>query len=178
MEHDVHHIERLNKEDLIKFFDHYISPASNSRAKLAIHLVAQGAPSTVIESAPAGAKNELMLEALTKLFKAHNIDTDIKKLGAHLEQLTISPDNPAPLADAVLSYLIKDANVPEATAKTVVQGLTDADNAGGAEVKSGDASGAPTIIEDVHAFKASLGVSRGPQPVKELSEFEDLEAKL
>ncbi|TID23091.1 Flavin carrier protein 2 [Venturia nashicola] len=178
VQHDVHHIERLNKEDLIKFFDHYISPASESRAKLAIHLVAQGAPSTVIESAPADAKNELMLEALAKLFKAHSIDTDMKKLGAQLEQLTISADNPAPLADAVLSYLIKDAKIPEATAMTVVQGLTDADNAGGAEVKAADHTNAPTIIEDVHAFKASLDVSRGPQPVKDLSEFEDLEAKL
>lgn len=178
MEHDVHHIEKLNKEDLIKFFDHYISPSSKSRAKLAIHLVAQGAPSTVIESAPTDAKPELMLEALTKLFKAHSIDTDMKKLGAQLEQLTISADNPAPLANAVLSYLIKDANVPEATAKTVVQGLTNADSVGGADVQAKDALDAPTIIEDVHAFKASLGVSRGPQPVKDLSEFEELEAKL
>lgn len=132
----------------------------------------------MIESAPAGAKNDLMLEALTTLFKAHSIDTDMEKLGAHLEQLTISADNPAPLADAVLNYLIKDANVPEATAKTVVQGLTGADDAERIEVKAAGRSDAPTIIEDVHAFKASLGVSRGPQAVKDLSEFEDLEAKL
>jgi insulysin len=178
VDHDVYQIDRLNKEDLTRFFERYISPASKSRAKIAIHLVAQGAPSTVIESAPPGAKSEMMLEALTKLFKAHSIDIDVKKLGSQLEHLTISAANPGPLADAVLSYLTKDANIPEAIAKTVVQGLTDADGFGGAQVKAKDASEPPSTIEDVHAFKASLNVSAGPQPVKDLSEFEDLEAKL
>jgi insulysin len=178
VDHDVHHIDKQNKEDLIKFFDQYISPASNARAKLAIHLVAQGAPSSVIESAPPSAKNEMMLKALTKLFKAHNIDTDVNKLGSQLEHLTISVSNPEPLADAVMSYLVKDANVSEAAAKTVVKGLADADGFGGAEVKAKEASEPPTIIENVHAFKASLNVSAGPRPVKDLSEFEDLEAKL
>jgi insulysin len=178
VDHDVYQIDRLTKEGLIKFFDHYISPDSKARAKIAIHLVAQGAPSSVVESTPLGAKNEMMLEALTKLFKAHSIDTDVKKLGSQLEHLTISVSNPAPLAEAVMSYLVKDANVPEAKAKTVVQGLTDADGFGGAEVKSKNASEPPSTIEDVHAFKASLNVSAGPQPVKDLSEFEDIEAKL
>lgn len=172
------YIERLNKDDVVKFFDHYISPASTFRAKIAVHLIAQGAASTVIDSAPAEAKNEMMLRALTKLFQAHSIDTDVEKLGARLEQLTISAANPAPLADAVMSYLVKDANVSEATAKTVVQGLTNIDNFSETEVKVRDASEPPFVIENVHAFKASLNVSAGPQPVKDLSEFEDLEAKL
>ncbi|QDS69094.1 hypothetical protein FKW77_010166 [Venturia effusa] len=178
VEHDVHNIDKLSKEDLIKFFDHHISPNSKSRAKLAIHLVAQGAPSTVIESAPEDAKLELMMKSLAKLFKAHSIDTDMGKLGEQLGTLPISADDSALLADTVLSYLIKDAKVPEATAKTVIQGLTNADVAGQAQVETKHASGSPTKIEDVHAFKASLDVSRGPQPVKDLSEFEDLEAKL
>ena len=103
MDHDVYHIDKQNKENLIEFFDQYISPASNTRAKLAIHLVAQGAPSSVIESAPHSAKNEMMLKALIKLFKAHNIDTDVNKLESQLEHLTISASNPEPLADAVVS---------------------------------------------------------------------------
>ncbi|KAK5018667.1 metalloprotease, partial [Cryomyces antarcticus] len=34
------------------------------------------------------------------------------------------------------------------------------------------------IVTDVHAFKASMAVSAGARPVKDLSEFEELEPKL
>ena len=36
----------------------------------------------------------------------------------------------------------------------------------------------PTIIKDVHVWKAGLEVSRGARPVGDLSDFEELEAKL
>ena len=36
----------------------------------------------------------------------------------------------------------------------------------------------PFIITDVRDFKSKLQVSAGPQPVKHISEFEDLESKL
>jgi insulysin len=36
----------------------------------------------------------------------------------------------------------------------------------------------PVLIEDVRAWKASLPASQGPRMVKNLSEFEDFEAKL
>jgi insulysin len=36
----------------------------------------------------------------------------------------------------------------------------------------------PVLIEDVRAWKASLPASQGPRMVKDLSEFEDFEAKL
>ena len=36
----------------------------------------------------------------------------------------------------------------------------------------------PFIITDVREFKSKLQVSAGPQPVKHISEFEELDAKL
>lgn len=36
----------------------------------------------------------------------------------------------------------------------------------------------PYIITDVREFKSKLQVSAGPQPVKHISEFEDLDSKL
>lgn len=36
----------------------------------------------------------------------------------------------------------------------------------------------PYIITDVREFKSKLQVSSGPQPVKHISEFEELDAKL
>lgn len=47
---------------------------------------------------------------------------------------------------------------------------------GDAELKE---NGEKTVlIEDVRAWKASLSASQGPRMVKDLSEFEDFEAKL
>jgi insulysin len=177
---DVAELNLLTKEDLIQYYGYYISPASQTRAKLAVHLIAQGAPSSVLETAPPETKNELMLKALTKLFHAHKIDTDIQKLSSRLQNLTISSTDPAPLADAVVSYLVQDASFPEGKAREFVQkeGLTDVSSFGGAEEEHGRSSGEPVRIEDVHAFKASLQNSAGPQPVKDLSQYEDLEAKL
>jgi insulysin len=36
----------------------------------------------------------------------------------------------------------------------------------------------PYVIENVRDFKSLMAVSAGPQPVKELSEFEELDSKL
>lgn len=46
---------------------------------------------------------------------------------------------------------------------------------GDAEVKENKKT---VLIEDVRAWKASLSASQGPRMVKDLSEFEDFEAKL
>lgn len=36
----------------------------------------------------------------------------------------------------------------------------------------------PYIINDVREFKSMLQISKGPQPVKHISEFEELDSKL
>lgn len=36
----------------------------------------------------------------------------------------------------------------------------------------------PYVIKDVRAFKSMLQISAGPQPVKDISEFEELDSKL
>jgi hypothetical protein len=45
------------------------------------------------------------------------------------------------------------------------------------EEEAEDAKG-PVVITNVREYKASLAVSPGPQPVKDLSEFEEGGAKL
>ena len=92
--------------------------------------------------------------------------------------------DPAPVAEAVTVYLTDDAKVPREKAEEVVaQGLVAL---GGAH-EEGAASAAgcvpgngveAVVIEDVHAWKASLVVDAGAQPVRPLSDFEDIESKL
>jgi len=47
-----------------------------------------------------------------------------------------------------------------------------------APVKAEGNGTTPYIITDVRAFKSKLQVSAGPQPVKHISEFEELDSKL
>ena len=47
------------------------------------------------------------------------------------------------------------------------------------EIKKKEGNGTtPFIITDVREFKSKMQVSAGPQPVKHISEFEELDAKL
>lgn len=46
------------------------------------------------------------------------------------------------------------------------------------EVKAEGNGTTPFVITDVREFKSRLQVSAGPQPVKHLSEFEELDSKL
>jgi len=39
-------------------------------------------------------------------------------------------------------------------------------------------SNVPYIIKDVREYKSRLAITAGPQPVNDLSEFEDIDAKL
>lgn len=109
---------------MIEFFKHYISPESPARAKLAIHLHAQGtSPASEIPLTVTGG----------------------------VKDLSITPKVEAVLETAVEK---KEGTGPIGTATN------------------------PYIIENVREFKSRLAVSAGPQPVKDLSEFEETDPKL
>jgi insulysin len=46
------------------------------------------------------------------------------------------------------------------------------------EIKKDGNGTTPFIITDVREFKSKMQISAGPQPVKHISEFEELDAKL
>ncbi|KFY13297.1 hypothetical protein V491_06446 [Pseudogymnoascus sp. VKM F-3775] len=112
---DAAHVKALTKKEMVEFYGHYILPSSPSRAKLAVHLHAQG---TSKKSSTAG------------------IENDVKGLKLTSEDKTVQ--------------------------ETPVEG-------NGTK---------PWAIDDVRAFKSKLGVTPGPQPVRDLSEFEETDSKL
>lgn len=133
-------IKTLTKADMIEFYKHYIHPESPARAKIAIHLIAQGtAPSAVAATAASSADTA---EKVTK-----NATTLIEK-GISALGFSKTPSSDAP-AEGATNGVKKDIN-----------GTT------------------PIVITNVRAFKAGLQVSAGPIAVKDMSEFEDLDAKL
>jgi len=113
--HDATHIQALSKGDMIEFFEHYVSPASSARSKLAIHLHAKG---------------------------------------------NSAPEKPAGVIEEGMKLLKLGPSVANEDGKS------------GLETKKA------YVIDNVREFKSMLAVSAGPRPVRDLSEFEDLDSKL
>ncbi|KIW07432.1 uncharacterized protein PV09_02272 [Verruconis gallopava] len=181
-DHDAAHLEPLTKEDIIKFFERFICPNSERRAKLSVHLLAQNTASSIIENISSEEdKNTILTKALSKIFAAHNISTDSEKLATRLRGRRLSLSDSAPISEAAATYLTMDASLPADKAREIVQqGLVAL---GGSIERKGEnykatTSRAPVIIEDVHAWKAGLKVDVAAQPVRPLSDFEDIEPKL
>lgn len=123
---------------MIEFFNHFINPASPHRAKVAVHLIAQGQAPSIVPAVSATTKNVIEKGAATATAV---IDKGIKALG--------------------LNKTEKDAEDGEVV-----------------EVQKEANGTTPVLITDVREFKSRLQVSAGPQPVRHLSEFEELDAKL
>ncbi|RDW59715.1 LuxS metallohydrolase [Coleophoma cylindrospora] len=117
--HDAAHIQALTKSEMIDFYNHFIIPTSPARAKLAVHLVAQGTATGV----PSGLSSV--------------VEKGKEALGINGDKKTEAP---------------KEVKIDNGTT--------------------------PFVIEDVRDLRARLQVSAGPQAVKDISEFEELDSKL
>jgi insulysin len=118
---DVENIEPLTKNDILEFFNQYIHPASPTRAKLSVHLIAQ---------ASTGAS-------------------------AAAEDRAVAEENPnAPAMHADQDAVVVNQRKPLVCIAKI-----------------------PIKVKDVKAWKASLHLSAAATPVKDLSEFKDLDRR-
>ncbi|KAF2191778.1 LuxS/MPP-like metallohydrolase [Zopfia rhizophila CBS 207.26] len=188
---DVKYVEPLQKEDLKAFFKHYISPTSPQRAKLSVHLIAQSTPKPpTLDEQKAQA-----ITALTTILTAEKITQDLEKLKSRIQDLTAHPENDGlAISAAISTHLTEDLKLEIPTVEKVLDeakaalGLAvvgpagetpDALTNGVTEEKVRLGNGTtPTLIKDVHAWKAGLEVSRGVRPVKDLGEFVEESARL
>lgn len=182
---------------MISFFNVHISPSSPSRAKLAVHMLAQKKVATAAMSSKD--QHQTMFELLKQFLLTQDVHVDPALLEKRLGGIDIN--NAASFMAGLNTYLVQDVSVSADKAESVV---TEANllmpTALGrlglqAQLKEPAVNGAPKEngvngevaavaksqsigIEDVHAWKTGLQVSAGPRPVRALEEFEDLEAKL
>jgi insulysin len=171
---DAAHIKPLTKADMIEFFNHYIHPSSPSRAKLAVYLEAQ-------------AKSDVSTKDISELVKTLGLDSTASASAATALQARLSaasPDVDKEVAD-LRDYLLHDLKVPEGKIDVAAEAwkkIHAAHGPGNDVVKDAEPPSAngtkPVFIEDVRSFKASLPASNGARPLKDLSEYEDVEAKL
>ena len=195
VEHDVAHLKPLTKGEMIDFFRFYIHPASPTRAKLSVHMVAQSSPKTVTGSMTNVEKKEKVTTSLAKYLDAIGISADVEALSERLAAVDIAGGDQAGILEAISKYLKHDAQVSDdRSAQVIAQGQQLLDLAMpslGIEIQqhvdgkteSPELMKAPivratTFIENVHYFKSGLTLSNGPRPVVDLSVFEDIEPKL
>lgn len=154
---DAAHVKNLTKAEMKEFFDTYFSPSSPTRARISVHLKARG---------------------------AGELDTKIINI---LEEhgLKDVPQEKRQSIDLLQAYLESEKSLASDKSKEVLEdikkiGLSQAAHS---EVADGSTSGVSAVdtaqeITDVRQYKAGLLASSGARPVKEISEFEESDAKL
>src|ERR1700760_3406331 len=188
-EADAAEIEKLTKNDIIEFFKTYMSPKSPNRAKLSVHLLAQGQAQAANMSP--SEKLAKLQEKLSELLEEQEIPVDNEKLHARIKTIDPSTGNADTVIQVMVAYLVKDLGIDEEEVEELVEqgpamlGSVLASAGMQSDVEMDDkpaVNGAATsnavLIKDVRAYKAQLQTTSGPQPYKHITEFEDLEPKL
>jgi insulysin len=196
--HDVDHIQPLTKSDLQAFYRSYFHPSSETRAKASVHLIAQGSAAASNDNVKK--LTSALSQALTQLGGS---TVDEAALSSRLSKLDLNASTDVQgILGAVTGYLRESAGMAEEQVKSLAEqgeellkqilpslNLTAAappsekeggtKEAVGAVVEGDEMEKKKTVlIEDVRAWKASLPASQGPRMVRDLTEFEDFEAKL
>ncbi|KAK5134751.1 hypothetical protein LTR08_006126 [Meristemomyces frigidus] len=200
---DVEHVELLTKEDMLEFFRSYFLPSSPTRSKMSVHLVAQTSAEDIAAKTDPAEQKEKLADALTQVLAQLGAPAEKEALVKLLEKVDVAGGDTAGILTAVGDYLNGRAGVAKEQIEQVMQqgqsmlaqvlpslGISSkaaaaSETSGASEtngVVNGHAEGEKTnktvLIEDVPAFKASMALSAGATPIKDISEFEELEPKL
>ncbi|KAJ5737805.1 Peptidase M16 core [Penicillium malachiteum] len=185
-ETDAANVRTLTKADLIAFYHQYISPESTTRAKLSIHLNAQGG--SPASDTTANDKRTRVIEMVNKQVTAAGFAVDSVRLATAFEELDMSLVDGPQIVYIVKTFLATEMSLSQEQITPVIEKL---DQDIGIELKQlglepavngkTDRTPAPQkaiVISDVPTFKARLPVSAGPVAVSDLTQFEDFDAKL
>jgi insulysin len=196
---DVENIEPLTKEEMLEFYRNYVHPDSPSRAKATVYLMAQSSAADLAAKTSSSEKREKLVETLSQMLEQLGLeDTNTIDLTKRLESVDLAAGDAKDIMAAVGGYLKESAGMAaEQVDALVEQGQTvlasvlpslgivpkaaseEATMPNGEVEANGETAVKKTVvIEDVKAFKASMPLSAGVRPVKDLSEFEELGAKL
>jgi insulysin len=168
---------------MVDFYTHYISTSSSQRAKLSVHLQAQAkAQEPSLEEKKASA-----IASLKVILAEHKLTPNDKALQSRIDNASSTEA----IADAVATYLTEDLKTDKDLADKILDeakaALGVADSGLPAEPQALDESADvqsvvdathPVLIKDVHAWKASMQLSTGVRPVRNLEEFVEVAEKL
>lgn len=199
---DVEHIEPITKDEMLDFYRTYYHPNSPNRAKASVHLIAQSSAADIAAKTSASEKREKLVETIVQMLGQIGLaDVDAADLNKRMEKVDVAAGDTEGIMGAVGAYLKESVGAAAQEAEAVVEqgkvvlasvlpslGIVQKSEPNGASeegaqpngevVADGEVQSKTVVIEDVKAFKASMPLSAGVRPVKDLSEFEELEAKL
>jgi insulysin len=176
---DVELIKLLTKADMTDFYEHYLLPSSQKRAKLSVHLIAQ-------------ATSDVSTKQISELVKTLILSPELAAQAATDLQARLSSashDEEKELA-GMKDYLLHDLKVAEDKIDAAVAAwhrISKSNGAANHKLANGtekaeqswyESKSRPVIIEDVRTFKSGLQATAGALPVRDLSEYEDLDPKL
>lgn len=185
VDEDVKHLKPLTKEDIVQFYEQYIHPASEKRAKLSIHLIAKAQSEETVEVTPE-ARAATLAGMAVQLLKTTGDTADEDKLNARFMAVDCSQGLEAAILEAFQTYCEKDSTM---TAEHVTEVVAEAKQAlpvalpklalakEGAKVEEPVKTKPMKRIDNVSAWKSSMPLSEAARPMKDLSVYEDL-AKL
>lgn len=165
------------------FYAHYISTSSSQRSKLSVHLQAQAKP----KEATLDEKKASAVTSLKIILGEHKITPDDEILQSYISKVTSADE----ISDAIASYLREDLKLDKDIANKILDeakaalGIADSglpaepqalDEA--ADVESVVDASHPVLIKDVHAWRASMRLSSGVRPTRNLEEFIEVAEKL
>ncbi|KAF2673613.1 LuxS/MPP-like metallohydrolase [Microthyrium microscopicum] len=188
-ETDVAEVMKLTKADIVDFYNSYLSPASKTRSKLSIHLLAQATPASIAAHMTPEEQLDKTVALIVQLFQS-NMPVDADKLKARFAKVDLSGGDSDAVLGAVGTYLREDAGLPQEDVQGILEQGKLAIGSVLASVGIESKTETPattdvipvaakaTTITDVHEFRASLQASLGLRPVRDISEYEDIESKL
>lgn len=168
-------VQALTKEDMVAFYNYFISPSSPERAKLSVWMVAQAA-------------SDISTKQVTQLVETLSLDSAERSAQAATDlqaKLSAAGHDEEKEVVELKEYLLHDLKVAEDRIDAAVEAWRKLPKKNGAAAGTHEDHNPPVLngreiefIEDVWEFRARLPMSVGARPVKDLSEYEELEPKL
>ena len=187
VDRDVEAIRPLTKDEVQDFFAEYIDPESEKRAKVSVHMVAQGILEPVEGDAKPGEQEEQFVELLSQFLQSQGADVTMEMLKNHFANTDLSKEEQVVASvKSCLGDTTSKSQIVETT-EQIKQALPQlmialrikppVPEESALEKKAiAEKLPAPVLIEDVWAWKAGLRISEGPQPVVDLKTYEEIEA--
>lgn len=159
---------------MIEFFNKKINPSSPERAKLSVWMIAQ-------------ATSDVSTKQISELVNTLELDSSESESQAATDlqaRLSAAGHDQEKEVEGLKNYLLHELKVSENNIEEAVESwrkLSSKTNGvvGHQEENPPSLNGTEiSFIEEVRDFKASLPVSAGPRPVRDLTEYEELDPKL
>ncbi|KUI56296.1 hypothetical protein VP1G_03557 [Cytospora mali] len=168
-------VKGLAKEDMVEFFNKYINPSSPDRAKISVWMIAQ-------------ATSDVSTKQISELVTSLELKSTEREAEAATDlqaRLSAAGHDEVKEIEGLREYLLHDLKVSETKIDAAVASWKKLHTAKTNGVVGRQEENPPSLngteisfVKDIREFKARLPVSAGASPVRDLTEYEELDPKL